>query len=282
MLYVGVSLLVADRISRPVRRPLHTTPAVYGLPYEDVAFTSAGDNVPLGGWYVDTPGDRTIMILHGAGSVRDNFINMEVGRALAHQGFDIFLFDFRGHGGSGGDRTSLGEWEKRDIAGALAYLGSRGIDRVGVLGYSMGAAVALLAAPDLPQIEAIVADSAFSDLFSVVESERARMGVPNLFNPGYVFASKSLFGVDILANEPKRAIMRLGDRPVLLIHGEEDALIPVEQAYELRDFALAAGNRDVELWVVPLANHVGALGGDPEEYVGRVAAFFDSHLGKRQ
>jgi pimeloyl-ACP methyl ester carboxylesterase len=222
------------------------------------------------------------MILHGAGSVRDNFINMEVGRALAHQGFDIFLFDFRGHGGSGGDRTSLGEWEKRDIAGALAYLGSRGIDRVGVLGYSMGAAVALLAAPDLPQIEAIVADSAFSDLFSVVESERARMGVPNLFNPGYVFASKSLFGVDILANEPKRAIMRLGDRPVLLIHGEEDALIPVEQAYELRDFALAAGNRDVELWVVPLANHVGALGGDPEEYVGRVAAFFDSHLGKRQ
>lgn len=282
VLYLGVSLLVADRISRPLRRPLHTTPAAYGLPYEDVAFASAVDNVPLGGWYIDTPGDRTIMILHGAGSVRDNFINMEVGRALAERGFDVFLFDFRGHGGSGGDRTSLGEWEKRDIAGALAYLRSRGIDRVGVLGYSMGASAALLAAPEQPEIEAIVADSAFSDLFSVVESERARMGVPNLFNPGYVFASKSLFGVDILENEPKRAIARLSDRPVLLIHGEEDALIPVDQAYELRDFARAAGNRQIELWVVPFANHVGAVGGSREEYVSRVAAFFEAHLGKRR
>ncbi|HET9496192.1 MAG TPA: alpha/beta fold hydrolase, partial [Chloroflexia bacterium] len=220
--------------------------------------------------------------LHGAGSVRDNFINMEVGRALALQGFDIFLFDFRGHGGSGGDRTSLGEWEKRDIAGALAYLKSRGVEHVGVLGYSMGASAALLAAPEQPEIEAVVTDSAFSDLFSVVESERIRIGVPNLFNPGYVFASRELFGVDILANEPKHAIARLGDKPVLLIHGEEDALIPVEQAYELRDFARAAGNHNTELWVVPFANHVGAVGSAREEYVARVAEFFDEHLGKRQ
>jgi dipeptidyl aminopeptidase/acylaminoacyl peptidase len=281
VLYAGVSLLVADRISRPLRRPLHTTPAAYGLQYEDVAFTSTEDNVPLSGWYIDTPGDRTIMILHGAGSVRDNFINMEVGRALAQQGFDIFMFDFRGHGASGGDRTSLGEWEKRDIAGAVSFLRSRGVSKVGVLGYSMGGAAALLAAPEQPEIAAVAADSAFSDLFSVVETERAHMGVPNLFNPGYVFVSKALFGVDVLENEPKRAIARLSGRPVLLIHGEEDALIPVEQAYELRDFALAAGNQDVELWVVPLANHVGAVGVAREEYVRRVAAFFDAHLAKR-
>jgi dipeptidyl aminopeptidase/acylaminoacyl peptidase len=68
----------------------------------------------------------------------------------------------------------------------------------------------------------------------------------------------------------------------MLIHGEQDALIPVEQAYELREFALAAGNRDVELWVVPLANHVGAIGALREEYVRRVAAFFDEHLAGRQ
>ena len=281
LMYAGVSLVVADRISRPVRWPLHTTPAAYGLAYEDVAFTSSMDNMPLGGWYIDTPGERTIVILHGVSSARDNYINMEVGRALAEQNFDLFIFDFRGHGGSGGDRVSLGEWEARDIAGALAYLRSRGVEQVGVLGYSMGAATALLAAPDHPEMTAIVADSAFADLFSVVERERAQAGVPDLFNPGYVFASKALFGVDILANEPKRAIARLGTRPVLLIHADHDPLIPVEQAFELRDAALAAGNPNVELWVAQAAGHVAAFADNREEYVRLVVAFFDRHLIKR-
>jgi dipeptidyl aminopeptidase/acylaminoacyl peptidase len=281
VLYVTVSLMVADRISRPVRWTLHTTPAAYGLPYEEVAFTSAADSVPLEGWYIDTPGDRTIMILHGVSSARDNYINMEVGRELAQRGFDIFMFDFRGHGGSGGDRTSLGEWETSDIAGALAYLRSRGVERVGVLGYSMGASTALLAAPDRLEIEAIVSDSAFSDLFSVVERERARAGVPDLFSPGYVFASKALFGVDILANEPRRAIAQLANRPVLLIHADGDPLIPVEQAHELRDAAQAVGNDNVELWIAPAGGHVAAFADNREEYLSRVAAFFDKYLARR-
>jgi dipeptidyl aminopeptidase/acylaminoacyl peptidase len=153
---------------------------------------------------------------------------------------------------------------------------------VGALGYSMGAATALLAAPDHPEMAAVVADSAFADLFSVVERERARAGVPDLFNPGYVFASKALLGVDILANEPKRAIARLGGRPVLLIHADSDALIPVEQAYELRDAAVASGNPNVELWVAQAGGHVAAFADNREEYVRRVLAFFDGHLTKRQ
>jgi pimeloyl-ACP methyl ester carboxylesterase len=281
VMYAVVSVYVADRISRPVRWQLHTDPAAYGLRYEEVAFASAEDNVPLTGWYVDTSGDRTIMILHGVSSVRDNYINMEVGRALAERGFDIFMFDFRGHGDSGGDRTSLGEWEERDIAGALSYLRSRGVGQAGVLGYSMGASAALLAAPDHPEMAAIVADSAFSDLFSVVEGERRRAGVPDLFNPGYVFASQALFGVDILGNEPKRAIARLGDRPVLLIHADGDQLIPVEQAHELRDSALASGNTNIELWEAHASAHVAAFADNREEYTRRVVDFFDAHLAKR-
>lgn len=278
VLYVTASIMVADRISRPVRWPIHTTPAAYGLPYEEVDFASAVDNIPLEGWYIDTPGERTIMILHGVSSARDNYINMEVGRALAQRDFDIFMFDFRGHGGSGGDRTSLGLWEERDIAGALAHLRSRGVTRVGALGYSMGASAALLAAPVHPEIAAVVADSAFSDLFSVVERERARAGVPGLFNPGYVFTSKALFGVDILANEPKRAIGRLADRPVLLIHADGDPLIPAEQAHELREAAVSAGNSAVDLWVAPARGHVAAFADNRDEYVRRVADFFDERL----
>src|SRR5213080_4462800 len=88
-LYVAVSAYVASTLWQPVRRPLHTTPAQYGLKYEDVQFTSAGDNITLKGWFMDSPGTSTILVMHGSRSARDNFINMEVSRVLAQHGYDV-------------------------------------------------------------------------------------------------------------------------------------------------------------------------------------------------
>ena len=276
VLYLGISAYVASLIWNPVRQPLHTTPAQYGLDYEDVEFASAGDGIPLRGWFIDTPGKRTIMVLHGSGSVRDNYINMEVSRALAQHGFDVLLFDFRGHGESGGSTHSLGAWETRDIAGALTYLKGRGVEEVGAIGYSMGAAALLLAAPNQPEIRALVADSSFADLFSILERERVRSNIPSAFNAGVILMSQALYGLNPLENEPKRAVARLGDRPVLLIHGSTDSLIPVSEAYELRE--AGASNPNLELWVAPSAGHVATFAQDKEAYLQRVIGFFDKHL----
>jgi uncharacterized protein len=275
LVYAAVSYYVADTLTRPVRWPIHTSPAAYGLPYEEVRFNSAVDDILLSGWFVDTPGSKTIMVLHGVSSARDNYINMEVGKVLAEHGYDLLLFDFRGHGASGGDRSTLGEAETRDIAGALGYLKSRGVTEVGTLGYSMGASAELLAAPDHPEMRAIIADSAFSDLFSVIERQRETYGLPNLFNPGVVFASQTLFGLDILGNEPKRAIGMAGDRPILLIHADSDPLIPVSEARELQQ---AAHSPNVQLWVTDASGHVASFADNREEYLRRVTDFFDKNL----
>jgi uncharacterized protein len=276
-LYAAVSVSVAYTIWHPVRHPLHTTPEAYGLRYQDVSFKSAVDNIPLKGWFINSPGSRVVLVLHGSNSVRDNYIGMELSKALVEQGYDVFTFDFRGHGESGGEVGALGALETRDIAGALDYLHGRGTTEVGVLAYSMGAATALLAAPDHPEMRAIVADSSFADLFTVLERERARIfGLLPVFNPGIIAASKAMYGVDPLANEPKQAVARLGDRPLLLIHSSIDDLIPPTEAYELQK--AGAGNPNMELWIARGSGHVTAFADNREEYVRRVTAFFDRHL----
>jgi pimeloyl-ACP methyl ester carboxylesterase len=278
--YLAISSYIASRILHPVRKPLTTNPSLYGLKYDTVEFKSRGDDIPLKGWRMELPGGQakhTILMLHGSNSTKDNYISMEVARALAQHGYDLFTFDFRGHGESGGELTSLGAWETRDVAGALAYLKTQGVTEVGVIGYSMGAATALLSAPDHPEIRAIVSDSAFARLMTIVEQEGARTNpFAPLFNPGVILMSKLMYGLDLLQNEPKRAIAQLGNLPVLLIHSTGDNLIPVSEAYELQH--AGANNPNLELWVAQGKGHVSAFADNKEEYLKRVVGFFDKWL----
>jgi uncharacterized protein len=274
--YFAVSGYGAYAIAHPVRWPLKTTPAAYGMKYESVTFNSVPDGIPLKGWFVDSPGTRTILVLHGESSAKDNYINMEVGHALYEQGFDLFLFDLRAHGESGGDVGSIGQFETRDVAGAMAYLKTRGIAQVGAIGWSMGAATLLNAAPDQPEIKAIVADSSFSSLMPVIDIERDQTHAPALFDPGIVLMSRVMYGIDIAANQPRKSIAQIGDRPVLLIHASGDTLIPASQAEELKE--AGANDSNLELWIAPAVGHVNSFASNRQEYLDRVEAFFSQYL----
>lgn len=276
VIYGTISAYLAYTLWHPARHALQTTPAAYGLPYEEVRFESEVDRIPLSGWLIDSPGTQTILITHGVNSQRDNYIVMELSSALVLQGYDVFTFDFRGHGASGGFTGSLGQWEARDVGGALAYLRSRGVTQVGAVGHSMGAAALLLAAPEHEEMRAIVADSSFGDLFSILDRERSKAGIPPLFTPGVLAVSKALYGIDALANEPKQAVSDLRQRPILLIHSSVDDLIPTSEAYELQQ--AGAVNPSLELWVAPGSAHVSAFADNKEEYLRGVTAFFGRYL----
>ncbi len=276
--YVGISAVMADRLSRAERHPVTITPAVYGLAYERVEFTSAVDNIRLEGWYIDSPGSKVIMMLHGwNGNRSSGDTAMPMAEAFAQHGYDVFMFDFRGDGESGGDRFSLGELEVRDVAGALTYLRGRGINEVGTIGWSMGAATALNSAPDHPEMRAIVADSAFADANLLLETELPkRSGLPPIFSPGMLLMGRLLYGINYADNIPARAVTHLESRPVLLIHGTSDELVPVRHAYMLQK--AGANDPNLQLWIVPNACHTCAFRQSPAEYSKRVLAFFDQNL----
>ncbi|MCY4638252.1 MAG: alpha/beta fold hydrolase [Acidobacteria bacterium] len=279
--YLGVSLVVAETLTKPYRRPLAASPAAFQLTYENVTFPSTGDRIPLRGWFVPASGsDRVVLIVHGRNSNRTGDDGQHVPHAatLAAHGYNALLFDLRGHGESGGVRYTLGAAEQRDVLGAVAYLKNRGFapERMGFWSHSMGAATVLLASASSPDVRTIVADSSFARLEDLLDRELPRAsGLPGFFNPPILFFARTLFGADSRILNPVEVVGDLPPDSLFIIHGEADGLIPVDHA---RRIAAAAGAAVYDLWLVSGARHDRVSEVIPEEYEQRVLAFFDEKL----
>ncbi|HMA33918.1 MAG TPA: alpha/beta fold hydrolase [Chloroflexia bacterium] len=278
VVYFGICAYAADRFSHPLRQPVGQC-ADYHLSCEDVQFTSTDDGIPLSGWFIPASGPQTIVMLHARDGRRDDptIGAMDIAQALHQHGYSVFMFDFRAHGKSGGDRYSLGDWERRDVAGALRYLQSRGIATVGVLGFSLGAGTGLRVAATHPEMRALVLDSPFAELPPLIDLHLTEVsGLPHFFTPGILLMAQGLYGMDLLGNRPEQEMARLGARPILLIHSTTDEFIPVSQAYALQK--AGAGDPNLQLWITTGPQHVRSFKQDPTEYLKRVIGFFDKYL----
>src|SRR5256885_10449302 len=146
--YGAVSYRVADGVTKLERRPLVPSADVVSPIHEDVSFR-ATDGLLLKGWWFDPTAlqkgfgrsDKAIVFVHGRGQNRiaSSFHPDKIAPRFLARGWDVLLFDLRGHGESDGDRYSLGQYEPRDIAAAVSFAATKaGIDRkrVAVLGES--------------------------------------------------------------------------------------------------------------------------------------------------
>lgn len=158
-------------------------------------------------------------------------------------------------------------------------------------GTSYGAAIALLAAAEIPEIGAVIADSAYADVRDLIATEVARRThVPGtiadwVMRPGIETAAWMLYGLDLAAVAPERAVSRIAPRPVLLIHGAQDPVIPPEHARRLKHRAVNAG---AELWMLDGLGHTegaqfGACNLVPSPgrpaFLKRIVSFLDDALG---
>ncbi len=214
--YAGVSVVVAERVTKPYRRALASSPAVFGLQYEDVTFPSTGDAVTLRGWFLPAKGsDRVVVVIvHGRNSNRagDHGELVPHAEALVERGYNALLFDFRGHGESGGVRYTLGAVEQRDVLGAVAYLESRGFApaRMGFWAHSMGAATVLLTSAASPDVRTIVADSSFARLHDLLDRQLPfASDLPSFFNPSILYFARTLFNADARIVNPEDAVAGL-------------------------------------------------------------------------
>ena len=271
------------------RIPVLDTPDAVGLEYEDVTFPSRGDAIELAGWVIRPPaGDRAgaedgdgrwIVIVHGHGTNRADpgFGSLPLARDLHRAGFAVLMFDLRACGQSSGNRASAGYYEQRDLHGALDFLGRVGVtpERTGILGFSIGGAIALLVCAQSGRAASVVADSAFADLGLMIERGASdRLRLLGIFAPGMRFMARFLYGIDIGNVSPMRALETSG-LPVLLIHGERDELVPMVN-FRLLSRAIESGPG--ETWLVPGAGHTDSYRERPEEYTRRVVDFFNRTL----
>ncbi|MFC1994693.1 alpha/beta hydrolase [Chloroflexota bacterium] len=278
---VAVAGYLAHSLTKVVRVPIREDPLVWGLEYEDVSFPGTVDRLRLRGWYIPAKDSQhCIIMVHGSEQHRaDPAINtLGIAKELVGHGYNVLMFDLRGHGESAGSHMSAGYYEQRDLEGAVAYVRGRGIspENIGLLGFSLGAATALLTAAGDEQVRAIVADSCYANPLELVQTKlRRRSRPPTVVVPLVRVMVRLLYGIDFARVRPIDAVSRITPRPILFIHGQADEAVPVE--HSLRLFQAAANPRS-EVWVVPDAAHVGSYLTRPEEYMERITAFFNRHL----
>jgi fermentation-respiration switch protein FrsA (DUF1100 family) len=165
-----------------------------------------------------------------------------------------------------------------DIEAAVAFVRqTAGPDSpIAAFGHSMGAATVLLATAAIPEIDAVIAESAFTSVEdNVSDSVQVLTGLPAFpFAPMVVFFGQREAGVDISAVRPVDVIASISPRAVLLIHGETDATILVRNTYALYE----AAKEPKELYILPGVGHGGFLQSQPEEYPQRILAFLEKYL----
>jgi dipeptidyl aminopeptidase/acylaminoacyl peptidase len=242
--FVALSLWTFWLAVRPFRIAVPGAPAEFGLRAEDLRIT-VDDGVVLAAWLIpargvsDSKDAPVVLLLHGYPAEKSDLLPIA---AALHDRFTTVLVDFRYFGESGGRATTLGYRERHDISRVIDQLAIRGITHVGIFGYSLGGAVALLAAAEDPRIAAVAAWAPFSDLRTLARELYAIFWVSK-----YPFVelmrvwARLFLGADITSASPAEAAARLRI-PVLLLASRDDEQIPFAHAERLRA-ALAANPR---------------------------------------
>ncbi len=231
-------------------RQLVLKPENFGLAYEPVDFRSA-DGTALFGWFLRASGPAaargTIVFLHGnAENISTHIASIAW---LPAQGFNVFIFDYRGYGASGGSPSLPGA--QQDIDATLrTVLARNDIDRqrLIVYGQSLGGALAVYNVAHSPyreHIRALVVEAAFSSYTGIA---REKMAANWLTWPLQWLPSMTVDN----DYSPLAAIRQVSPIPLLLIHGDQDVIVPPHHGQLL----FATASEPKQLWVVPGAGHL--------------------------
>ena len=270
----------AKRVLHPVskRKALDAWPDQFGLPYENVYFKTE-DKVQLKGWFIPSEAysNKTIVLMHGWGMNRADILKNTY--FLHDLGFNLLYFDFRALGESGGKTSSIGSLELKDVAAAVRFLKEtrpQFCEKIGLYGLSMGGMVAICEAARNPEIACVVAEASYYSFRRVVSRWAwVHHRVPYFpLIPIILHYIHKYLGVNPERYSPKYNIPRISPRPVFIIHGRYDNLVPAAQAKLL----FKKAGEPKEIWLVPGAKHNKCAEVGGFEYKQRLADFFRQHL----
>ena len=244
----------------PERR-IHAAPMSFNLKYNTVSFKST-DGTRLKGWFVPAiiQPRATIIFLHGrTGNMAEHFPAVAW---LPRRGFNVFLFDYRGYGGSRGRPSPEGVY--LDSMSAVEYIRSRmdvRKDRLILFGQDMGAANAILAAARDPlkhsnrgAIRAVIAEAPYSSCTDICT--------------GFFGGISALFAGDE-DYSPKDYVKKISPTPLLLVHGDSDRTVSPEHSRKLYELA----DEPRRLWTVKGGGHIDAFTTHGETYRAKLESF---------
>lgn len=274
----GISAYVGWNLTHPQREKIDNNPNSVGLAYDDVSFQSREGGLNLKGWLMKADGSgKTVIFANGyrKNRLNDDVPILPIAAAMVNKGYNVLMFDFRNCGESEGNQTSVGQYEVQDLLGAVDFIKSQPDlnQKIVLFGFSMGAATSIMAGAREPAVSAVIADAPFADLKSyLMKNLSVWTNLPSFpFNQSFLVIVPPLTGLRAETVSPVREIKNLNGRPVLLIHGEADTDVPIENS-EL----LQAAYPKAQLLRVPGAKHIKAFATDSDHYLKAVSNFLDT------
>ena len=241
---------------------------------------TASDGIRIAGWYIpagkSSPTAPTVVLAHGNGESKSEMLRWA---EPLHADYNLVLFDFRNHGQSSGDLTTLGVREVRDLKAIVDWLEeAKSPPSIAVLGVSMGGVTAIDEAADDERVAAVILDSTHATLVGALQRQLESRGLPLALPGAWSILLGGLIrtGEDLSLADPVQAIERMGSRPMLIVEaGDDDAVGPTDAA----DLKRAAPDKGahVELKTCPKAKHGGSVETCPE-YAGWVLGFLARSL----
>lgn len=273
LIIVGALLVLMTKMYTNKFEAHIKTPGEYGIPFESVKYPTENER-KLYGWWIPAPGDKgssasTIILVHGW--------NRNVGRMMPYikqlhpVGYNILVFDSRNHGSSDPDEFSSMPKFAEDIIASINYLEKKpecGIEDLAVIGLSMGGAASIYAASKDKRITKVITVGAFAHPAKVMKREIQKKHIP-YFPVIWMFFRYVQYkiGVPFDTFAPINNIGKVNAN-VLLIHGELDDVVPVEDAQSMEK---AGDQLKVKLWVISGKGHSDCH--ETQDYWNQIIAF---------
>ncbi len=257
---------------RPKRLVSVAVPEHYGIEYENVTLVTE-DSVEIAGWYFPAEGpptDAAIIVLHGYPTDKGDLLARS---KFLLRDYNLLLIDFRYFGQSDGSYTTVGAKEVADLMAAIDFLVDRNMSKIGIYGFSMGGAVALMGVPEASgTIDAVVSEASYGNLQMMTREMYRYLGpIEKPLTWTTIVVARTILGIDPVEVSPAEAV-RGSDVPILLVHSREDKVISFDNALFIQDALI--DNPNAEYLFFDRGNH----GEVSIEFATAMKSFFDKHL----
>ena len=261
-----------------------------GIDYEDVWFETV-DRYRLSGWFVPSVNEDCktgIVLVHGGG--RDRRAWLRHVRMFHDAGYAVLLFDFREHGMSQGSGKGFtyGVQERHDVVAAARYLRDRcALRTLCVVGTSVGGSATIMAASIAPDIiDIVIAENPITTVGYLQHIHIGTILGPYMRHSAVstkifsvfrwfcrIWINLRIWNIPSKHCQALHVVEKISPRPLLLMHGTADAVVPFHHSEVLFQRA----NEPKELWLAPDAFHCGLYDMFPQEFKSRVISFIQKY-----
>jgi len=239
----------------------------FGIPFREVSYSSSGGDFPA--WLMDGTEPMWVIFVHGKGAERGQALRMVP--IMAEMGYPFMVITYRNDDGVPYDKDGFyryGQTEYEDLENAVIYALNHGADRVVLVGYSMGGAIAAKFLYDSPlanKVSGVILDAPMMDFNATIDLGASQKGYPRFVSAIGKAISSYRFSVNWRALNYLKHADRLSS-PILLFHGDADTTVPIRTSD-----ALAKARPDLVTYVrVEGAYHVCAWNKAPDSYEAAV------------